>query len=156
VAAGKVIFLRSAFNYDVDQASDEAGIKCPESMAQQQFKEEVDINTIVDRFGLTGEMPENFRMPVSGDFTGITDFHSAMNTVRQAEEAFMSVPAELRAEFNNDPGRLMAFVEDDKNRARAIELGLVPKPPEVDRSGAPVLREGDPVPQPSPSVKTAT
>lgn len=152
----KVIFLRSAYNYDVDEASKDAGISCPESMAQQQFREETDINTIVERFGLTGEMPDDFKMPVSGDFTGITDYHSAMNTVRQAEEAFLQIPAGIRAEFNNDPGRLMSFLEDDKNRAKAMELGLVPKPPEVDRTGAPVLREGDPVPPQPPSVKTAT
>lgn len=104
-----------------------------EGLTQQQFAEEVDINTIVKRFGLTGQLPENLRMPVSGDFTGVSDFQSAMNLVVAAEEEFMRVPAEVRARFNNDPGQLMAFLDDAKNREEAIKLGLVTPPPEKTR-----------------------
>lgn len=104
------MFFRSGYNYDRDEASLESGLKCEdESLAQQSFAEECDINTIVRRFGLTGEMPQNLAMPVSGDFTGISDFHSAMNIIRRAEEEFMSVPPEVRARFANDPQRLMSF-----------------------------------------------
>lgn len=115
--------------------SDECGISFDpeEGLAQQQFAEEVDINTIVKRFGLTGQLPENLRMPVSGDFTNITDFQSAMNLVVQAKEEFERVPAEVRARFANDPGELMAFLEDEKNREEAVKLGLVSAPPEKTR-----------------------
>lgn len=131
-------FLRAFGNYDVDKASDEAGLACDpkDCMTQQQFAEECDINTIVKRFGLTGELPDDFRMPVSGDFTDVVDFHTAMNMVRASQEAFMSLPAEVRYRFNNDPGRLMEFLDDERNRDEAVKLGLVNKPPEVDRGGA--------------------
>lgn len=130
----KEIFLRSAFNYDTDQASQEAATVIEgESMAQQQFKEECDINTIVERFGLTGDLPENLRLPVSGDFTGVVDFKTAMDAVSQAQSAFNELPAQLRARFENDPQRLMRFLENDKNREEAVELGLVMRPPEVTR-----------------------
>lgn len=128
------VFLRSAFNYDTDQASQEAATVIEgESLAQQQFKEECDINTIVERFGLTGELPENLRLPVSGDFTGVVDFKTAMDAVSSAQSAFMQLPGHLRARFENDPQRLMRFLENDKNRAEAEELGLVVKPPEKTR-----------------------
>jgi len=131
----RAFFVRSASNYDVDLASRESALVFPddEGRAVQSAKEECDINTIVKRFGLTGELPDDLRMPQSGDFTGVSDFHSAMNIVRAAEEEFMRVPAELRARFNNDPARLMAFLDDDKNRDEAVKLGLVNKPPEVTR-----------------------
>lgn len=131
----KEFLFRTGFNYDTDQASQESGLSCPleESVTQEQFKEECDINTIVKRFGLTGEMPQNLRLPVSGDFTGITDFHSAMNLVVEAQEGFMSLPAEMRQRFNHDPGQLLAFLADEGNRDEAIKLGLVAKPPEVTR-----------------------
>lgn len=130
----KQVFLRTAFNYDTDQASQEAATVIEgESMAQQQFKDECDINVIVQRFGLTGELPENLRLPVSGDFTGIVDFKTAMDAVSQAQSAFMELPAQLRARFENDPQRLMRFLENDKNREEAVELGLVMRPPEVTR-----------------------
>lgn len=136
------MFLRCSFNYDADAVSRETAIdtnfdphtgeELP-SMTQQSFKDECDINEIVRRFGLTGELPENFRAPQSGDFTGVTDFQTAMNAVIEAQAQFDSLPAHIREEFRNDPQRLMDFVSDDKNKDRAIELGLVPKAPEKTR-----------------------
>jgi phage internal scaffolding protein len=96
-----------------------------DSLTQQSAVLDSDINEIVRRFGLTGELPSNVRMPVSGDFAGIADFQTVMNLVRQAEEGFMSFPAEVRERFSHDPGRMIAFLEDDSNRAEAEKLGLV-------------------------------
>lgn len=128
---GKV-FLRTEFNYDMNEASKESGLECKDpSMAQQQFVEECDINTIVERFGLTGEMPADLKMPVYGDFTQVTDFHSAMNAVREAEGAFMALPAKVRSRFGNDPQQLLEFLADGSNRQEAEFLGLV-KPLPVD------------------------
>lgn len=144
MAIPKVV-LRTAFNFDQDANSREFGLVIPpDTVTQQQFAEECDINTIVARFGLTGKMPEVLHMPVSGDFTGVTDFHSAMNVVRQAQQEFMELPGEMRERFGNDPGKLLAFLNDDKNRAEAERLGLVNKPPEVHRDpvpAAPVVPE---------------
>lgn len=127
--------LRSAFNYDPDKVSAETGLSCPEdeSKTQQSFKDECDINTIVKRFGLTGELPQDYQMPQSGDFTGVSDYQSAMNAVRAAEEAFMAVPAEIRARFSNDPGKFMAFFDDPANRDEGLRLGLLQAPPEKTR-----------------------
>lgn len=132
----KEIFLRSAYNYDQAVVSKETAFRQdPDEPCevQQQFKEECDINTIIERFGLAGTVPENFRMPLSGDFTGISDFHQAVNLVKEAEAGFMQLPADLRKEFGHDPARLMAFLDDEKNRPKAEELGLVNKPPEKTR-----------------------
>ena len=133
-------FFRSGENYDRDEVARASGIDCSADaelgtvkQAQQQFATECDINEIVRRFGLTGELPENPRLPQSGDFTGISDFHEAMNAVRAADEAFMEFPAEVRARFDNDPGKMMAFCEDARNREEAIELGFIPRPPERTR-----------------------
>ena len=120
------VFLRSAFNYDADEASLDSALTCDdESLAIQSAEEESNINTIVRRFGVTGELPGDVAMPRSGDFTGIPDFHTAMNLVRQAQEEFVKVPAEVRARFGNDPQAFMAFVEDDANREEARRLGLL-------------------------------
>lgn len=132
-------FLRSGYNYDRNQASDESGLaEFGESVTQQQFREECDINEIVRRFGLTGELPDTYRPPVSGDFTEVTDFYTAMLAVRRAEESFLQLPGQLRARFNNDPGRFLEFIEDAGNREEAEKLGLLAKPLEADRNGVPV------------------
>lgn len=122
-----VPFLRTAYNYDMNAVSDETGLKCDpsEDKTQQQFAEEADINTIVRRFGLTGELPENIRVPQYGDFTGIGDYKEALNAVRAADEAFMQMPADLRYKFSNDPQRLLEFLADGKNRQEAQALGLL-------------------------------
>lgn len=120
------MFIRSFGNYDGDSVSVETGLVCPEeSLAIQSAEEESNINTIVRRFGLTGEIPGDVRMPLSGDFVGIQDFHSAMNTVRAAQEEFLRVPAHVRARFSNDPGVFMEFLEDPANRDEARKLGLL-------------------------------
>ena len=122
------IEIRQPNKYDVKKVSDETGIDCSgdEVRTQQHFAEECDINTIVRRFGLTGQLPTDVRMPVSGDFTGITDLHSAMIAVREATEAFEALPAEVRRDrFNNDPGAFVRFCSDDANAEEAKKLGLV-------------------------------
>jgi phage internal scaffolding protein len=120
------MFLRSPYNYDSDEASQDTGLVCPEeSLTKQSFKEQSDINVIVNKFMKTGVMPETVNMPRYGDFTEATDYQTALNLVMQAEDAFMELPATLRARFENDPGQLLAFIEDDSNRAEAEALGLV-------------------------------
>lgn len=119
------MLLRTGFNYDRDAVSNETGLKCEDpSLAQQQFKEESDINTIVERFGLTGELPNNVRMPEYADFAETYDFHSAMNAIRSATESFMELPASVRARFGNDPGAFVDFCSDPANLAEAQKLGL--------------------------------
>lgn len=121
------IFIRSQFNYDTDMVSEETGLECKDpSLAQQHQKEEADINTIVRRFGLTGELPENIRMPQYGDFLGITDYQSALNAVQAANESFAELTAEVRAHFNNDPEQFVSFCLDERNYDEAVKLGLVP------------------------------
>lgn len=119
------VFVRNAYNYDMDQVSLETGLKCEDpSLAKQEFKEECDINTIVTRFGLTGEMPEFITTPLQGDFTEVTDYRSALHLVMEADAAFMEIPAETRERFGNDPGRFVAFCSDPANAEKIKEMGL--------------------------------
>lgn len=132
--------FRTGYNYDRDAVSLETGlaVDSSECQVQEQFKDDCDINTIVRRFGLTGQVPENFRMPVSGDFSGIGDFQSAMELVRASEDAFMTLPASLRSRFGHSPQQLLEFLGDAGNRDEAVRLGLVAPPQEVDKNGDPL------------------
>jgi phage internal scaffolding protein len=122
----KIPFLRSPYNYDRDIASNESGLECLDpSMAQQQFREECDINTIMERFGRTGELIAPIRMPQYGDFDGVNDYHSAMNAIVEAQSAFDQLPAKTRARFGNDPAEFLEFCFNEENRDEAIRLGLV-------------------------------
>lgn len=136
-------FIRTPYNYDMNQAGNESGLACTEAegMTQQQFKDETDINTIVRRFGLTGDLPQNLNMPVSGDFTGISDYQTAVNLVLKADEEFMTLPGEMRARFNNDPAQLLAFLDDPNNKDEAEKLGIVNKPAKPQRTAVDAIDE---------------
>lgn len=150
----KVPFFRTPYNYDVDQASRESALVCKdESLTKQAFAEEADINTIVKRFGIGEQIPQDVRMPTFGDFTAIGTFHEAMNAIAQANEAFDAMPASVRARFRNDPGEFVAFCSDEKNRDEAVKLGLVvPPAPVVEPVAAPVAAPVAPAPA-APVVK---
>ena len=123
-------FLRTEHNYDTDAASRESAIICDDnSLTLQSEAEDADINTIVRRFGITGQLPSNVRVPTSGDFTGIGTYHEAMNLLLDAEASFMQMPAEVRVRFNHDPQEFINFAENPDNYDEAVRLGLaVPKP----------------------------
>jgi len=122
----KPIFLRSAYNYDVDAASNESALSDFEpSLALQSELEATDINVILKRFGITGQLPTSVRAPQYGDFTGVTDYQSALAAIQLADESFLELPAHVREEFNNDPQLFVDFCSDEANRADAERLGLV-------------------------------
>lgn len=115
------------------------GIKFTQpSMTQQHFKEECDVNRIMQRYEETGNWGEQTEVtPQFGDFSAEFDFRSAQDTVISAREAFASLPSKLRKRFNNDPAELLEFVMDSENREEAIKLGLIEKPEELELESAP-------------------
>jgi phage internal scaffolding protein len=105
--------------------SDETGLKCLDpSLTQQQFRDESDINNIVDRFMKTGHLPDPVSMPQYVDYEGVFDFQSAMNVVRQADENFMRMDAKVRARFHNSPQEFLEFFANPENQDEAVRLGL--------------------------------
>jgi phage internal scaffolding protein len=128
--------FRKHFDYDVTAASDEAVVKViGESLTVQSQAEDADINVLMKRFGITGKFPENVRVPTYGDFTGVSDFRSALDAIRLAQDGFMELPAELRARFENDPQKLLEFCADGRNMDEARKLGLLKEKVNGDRSG---------------------
>jgi len=122
-------FIRNPYNYDTLAASNESGLRCEDATrTQQHFKDETDINNILRQFNVTGVLPQKALTPRYGDFTGIGDYHTALNRVIAAEGEFMTLPAALRARFDNDPQELINFLDNPENLNEAIKLGLVNKP----------------------------
>lgn len=107
---------------------EDVGIDCSvePSMTQQNFKDECDINNIMARYETTGLI--EFRNDVESgrylDLASAVDFHTAQNLVIAAQDAFMSIPPDIRAKFDNDAAKFLAFVEDPKNAQALVDLGL--------------------------------
>lgn len=109
------------------------------SRTEQHHAQGANINTIMAKYKKTGVIPQ-FVGAAYGDFSGVTDYQTALELVRQSQRQFDALPANIRRYFNDDPGQLLDFVADDANREKAIELGLIPYVPpktEVEPSNAP-------------------
>lgn len=99
------------------------------SMTEQHFKQECDINYIVNQYQTTGVLPHGDRQPLFGDFAEFpTDLQASMALYDEAQDRFMQLDSKLRKEFDNDPAKLLAFLHDEKNREQAIEFGLIERP----------------------------
>jgi len=112
------------------------------TMTQQQFQDEADINSIMRKYGSD---PVAFNAltrkgGVYADFSQISDYHGMLQEVANAQDAFASLPAQIRSRFANDPGKLIEFLQDSKNHDEGVELGLFePKksPPSIPNSSPP-------------------
>lgn len=112
------------------------GIDCSKDVCrtQQSAKEECDINYIVERAKRGADLSQLTRntAPMYGDFSSIpTDLRECLVIVRRADELFMTLDAHVRRRFDNDPAKMLDFLNDPKNRSEAVELGLV-NPPKED------------------------
>lgn len=98
-----------------------------DSLCQQHFRDECDVNKIVDRYVRTGVLEHLADVPPHyGDVSEIpTDLISAYAAVDRAEAAFMDLPSGLRKELDNDPSRLGAWLSDEANRDTAVKYGLL-------------------------------
>lgn len=137
-------WFRTHYNYDMNSASLQSGLHCTDATrTQQQFAEEVDINTIVRRFGLTGQLPNNLRVPMVGDFSEVGDYQSCLNLLLEADDAFMQLPADVREQFGNDAGRFVDYASDPQNKDQCTKWGLA-APPEAPRAPIEVKVIADP------------
>lgn len=101
-----------------------------ETLTQQQFKEECDVNNIIAKYTQTGSITHvrNAQAGVYADLTNIPDLQEARHIVMRAESAFAEIPAHVRARFGHDPQNMIEFLSKDENREEAIKLGLINKP----------------------------
>lgn len=144
--------FKNCFNDDVSQGEiwfDRAGNECyfrsdgtiscrtvnvEPSMSVQSERDSCDVNLIYNKYINSGKtMMTNMRTdpPKFGDFTSITDYHGAVEIAQKADDAFMSLPALIRARFSNDPGELIEFLGHEENRSEAIKLGLIAAPQDL-------------------------
>ena len=120
--------LRTPYNYDRDEVSKNTALVFnDESLAQQQFKDENNINLMIRKYGVLPVQEVNW-----GEFDATVipqDFHEIQNSLKAAEEAFMTVPAEVRAKVDNDPVRFLAMVDEQQSliRKRDKEAAAVAK-----------------------------
>lgn len=122
------------------------------SLTLQGPAAECDLNRMVKSFGVGGMPvpPEVMDPRYYGDFSDVPDLQTALDRLREAQERFSALPAHLRAEFNNSPAELWAFLQDPANGEEAVELGLLKRMAEPSQPGGTT-----PSPGGEPPIKTS-
>lgn len=95
------------------------------SLTKQEYSREADMNTIIKKYRLTGQLPPTKSFGTYADVSNIGDYQSAVMKVQEAQEVFDSLPARIRSQFENNPAQLIDWVMDPKNKEDAITLGLL-------------------------------
>lgn len=103
-----------------------------EDMAVQGDKDEADINVMLKRFAVTGQIKTVNRQALFGDFSQVTDLQTALNVARAAQEEWLKLPSDLRWELHQDPARLEAWLSEEANRPLAEKLGLLDPPKRIE------------------------
>lgn len=125
-----------------DTYQEKKGIEFVEpTMTIQSEKDNCDINVIMNRYATCGT-PLPYRadgvQPVYADVSELGDYMENYQRCKQAEEMFNALPSALRKELDNNPANLLAFIQDEANRERCVEYGLINKPA-VEAPQAPVV-----------------
>lgn len=113
--------------------------------AQQHFKDDADINQIVQR-AIKYNQPyvdpmkiNKSRVPLSGEFPDAVSYHEALNLVLDADAAFDALPSSARKLFEHDPSLYMEYLNNPESFSEAIQKMVpVPQPePKPEDSPAP-------------------
>lgn len=117
------------------------GLACDKTkgVAQQSFKDECDINNVVDRYMKTGTWSGSIapatRIPVYGNFANLPDYQGCLDRLNAAQADFDALPATIRRRFDNNPALLIDFLSDKANREEAEALGIVKKAEAIGGAG---------------------
>lgn len=135
---------RSALNYDRDLVSALNGLEdFDPSRTSQADAPSADINNIVREFGLTGNLPQGVRIPTYEDYTdAVEDYQTAANALREADAAFLALPASVRSRFHNDPQAFLEYATKPENLDGLREMGLAPPPPALEPETPPLPTPG--------------
>lgn len=138
-----------------DTYQEKKGIEFTEpTMTIQSEKDNCDINVIMNRYATCGT-PLPYRtdgvQPVYADVSELGDYMENYQRCKQAEEMFNNLPSALRKELDNNPANLLPFIQDEKNKERCYEYGLLNKPV-VEAPQTPVVAPSVPVSVPVADV----
>lgn len=104
------------------------------SMTQQHFKDECDINNIIDLYTRTGELPVNANELRYADVSSFTDYTTMRAAMAQADADFLELPSSVRERYHHDVAEFLDAIATDEGRREFNSLMTVddfrPRPAE--------------------------
>ena len=102
-----------------------------ESLTQQHFSEETEINNIIafhDRTGIIKNVQQGIAQ--YGDYSEVNEYRENLDMIRAADENFMKLPSAIRRKFNNNAGEFFEFATNPQNEQQLVEMVLAKARPE--------------------------
>jgi phage internal scaffolding protein len=94
-------------------------------LTEQSHRDSCDINILMATYDKTGVVPVmSSQVPTYGDFSGAVDYHTSQLLLIEANESFMQLPAKIRQQYDHDPAKFLAALENPDERSRLVELGV--------------------------------
>lgn len=125
----------SAYDYpEVYKPSEPRFDPGSDEVASQEFKDNLDPNSIMKRFATDGVAPiyrTGDLIDVNVDDLNASDFESALNIIADAKESFEALPSEIRERFGNNPAKFLRSMEDPRFLEESYTLGLRERPAPV-------------------------
>ena len=98
---------------------------------RQEFADECDINVLLARYEKTGVLNHYASVePVYMDLSEVPDLQESLLVMREAERAFMTLPAIVRREFDNDAVKFLQYAQNPENIEQIREWKLAPPLPQ--------------------------
>lgn len=131
--------FRSAYDVGTKDYSEIHNPK--DALTEQSHQNSCDINLILAQFMETGIMPNmKNNNPQYADVSGI-DFQDIQNQLANAKTLFEELPDHVKAQFDNEPFKFLAFAENPENNQALVDMGLASAPKKEHI--APALPEED-------------
>lgn len=114
--------------------------KYKDGRTSQAFKDQTDINKIIERAQKTGTVNHLTKYePMYGDFSDVDDLLTAHARLERGKQIFNELPSEVRREFDQDWSKFFRFVNDPAKKDELKKLL-----PAIAKSGGyyPVVNEG--------------
>lgn len=127
-----VLLNESSAYVEIDRSNPAILVDCSNlpSLTRQEFADECDINKLMAQYEKTGILPTvNGREPQYIDVSNVPDLAEAHRILQEATASFMSLPATVRRDFDNDPIKFINFAEDPENLEKLREWKLAPPAP---------------------------
>lgn len=97
-------------------------------LTDQSDKASADINNIMRVYQKTGVLPHvKEKIARYVDNTQVVSLEEAFNISKNAQEAFQSLPSDVRKLMDNDPTKLVDFLNDPKNEELLVKHDILEK-----------------------------
>jgi len=108
-----------------------------ELITRQEFADECDVNNIIHDYKQTGMIEHVNHRASQGiyiDLPDVHDYQEALFMAQRADAAFAALPSKIRQQWDNDPRKLLAALNDPAQRGDLEEMGILNKRPETTTS----------------------